>query len=200
VFHGIVRRSPAPRVQASRTRSVLWLASACCAVALLAAGCGSSSGSANASGSASPSTASFSAYRACLSQHGVKIPARPTARPTAHPTARPTGFASLSAAMRKAMTACASLRPKSFAAGGARFEAAFKAFRTCMSSHGVTIPTTRPTARPTPTGTPSPGATPNPDRFLNGLNPKNAKVAAALKACDSKLPKFGAGGGGGAGS
>jgi hypothetical protein len=98
--------------------------------------------------------------------------------------------------MRKAMTACASLRPKNgFGAGGARFEAAFKAFRSCMTSHGVTIPTTRPTARPT--ATPSPGASPNADRFLNGLNPKNAKVAAALKACESKLPKFGGGGGGG---
>jgi hypothetical protein len=197
VFHGIVRRPPAPRVHGSRTRKVLWLASASCAVAVLAAGCGSSSGSA-ASSSATPKTASMSAYRTCLSQHGVKLRAFPTARPTATPTARPTGFASPSAAVRKAMTACASLRPKNafgFGAGGARFEAAFKAFRSCMSAHGEAIPTTRPTARPT--ATPSPGASPNPDRFLNGLNPNNAKVAAALKACESKLPTFGGGGGAG---
>ncbi len=53
-----------------------------------------------------------------------------------------------------------------------------------MAAHGETIPTTRPTAPPaTP---PSPGT----DRFLNGLNPSDPKVAAALKACQSKLPRF----------
>ena len=53
-----------------------------------------------------------------------------------------------------------------------------------MASHGETIPTTRPTAPPSPA--PSPGT----DRFLNGLNPSNPKVAAALKVCESKLPRF----------
>ena len=37
---------------------------------------------------------------------------------------------------------------------------------------------------------PSASASPRADRFLNGLNPDNPKVAAALKACQSKLPTF----------
>jgi hypothetical protein len=55
-----------------------------------------------------------------------------------------------------------------------------------MASHGVTIPTTRPTAPPSP---PASGA-PRAFRFLNGLNRSDPKVAAALKACQSKLPTF----------
>jgi len=53
-----------------------------------------------------------------------------------------------------------------------------------MAAHGEAIPATRPTARPTTR--PSPGA----DRFLNGLRPSDPKVAAALKACQSKLPRL----------
>jgi hypothetical protein len=56
-----------------------------------------------------------------------------------------------------------------------------KAFRNCMSSHGVTIPATRPTSTPTSGTSPI-------DRFLNGLDAENSKVAAAVKACESKLP------------
>ena len=94
--------------------------------------------------------------------------------------------------MQKARQACASLRPKGGFGGfggGGRFATALQAFRSCMASHGETIPTTRPTAPPT--SEPSPGT----DRFLNGLNPDNPKVAAALKACQSKLPTFGSGSG-----
>ena len=54
------------------------------------------------------------------------------------------------------------------------------------SSHGETIPAARPTAPPA-------SAPPGADRFLNGLNPDNPKVAAALKACQSKLPSFASG-------
>jgi hypothetical protein len=55
-----------------------------------------------------------------------------------------------------------------------------------MSAHGETIPAKQPdpAASPKPTGT---------ARFLHGLNPDNAQVAAALKACDSKLPTTTAG-------
>jgi hypothetical protein len=76
-----------------------------------------------------------------------------------------------------------------FGGGGGGFAAALQAFRSCMASHGETIPTTRPTAPPT--SAPSPGA----NRFLNGLNPSNPKVTAALRACQSKLPTFGSGAG-----
>jgi hypothetical protein len=90
--------------------------------------------------------------------------------------------------MLKARQACASLRPAGgFGFGGGRFGTAFQAFRTCMAAHGETIPTTRPS--PPPTSPPASGA-PRADRFLNGLNPNNPKVASALKACQSKLPTF----------
>ena len=88
--------------------------------------------------------------------------------------------------MQKARQACASLRPTGGFGGfgGGQFAAAFQAFRSCMAAHGETIPATRPTAPPaTP---PSPGV----GRFLGGLNPSDPKVAAALKACRSKLPRF----------
>jgi hypothetical protein len=103
--------------------------------------------------------------------------------------------------LQQAMQACASLRP-SFGSGGGGFGGggsggggafgqAIQAFRSCMSSHGETIPATRPTSPPAAGSSPA-------DRFLNGLNPGNPKVAAALKACESKLPSF-TGGGGAAG-
>jgi hypothetical protein len=159
----------------------------CALAALLASGCGgATAGTAASSASATPSQGA-SAYLTCLRQHGVNIPTtRPTARPSARPTARPSGGFAANPAMQKARQACASLRPAGGFGGfgGGQFAAAFQAFRSCMAAHGETIPTTRPTAPPaTP---PSPGT----DRFLNGLNPSDPKVAAALKACQSKLPRF----------
>ena len=152
-------------------------------VAVLASGCGTSATpTAAATAAASPSP-NASAYLTCLRQHGVTVP---TVRPSARPSARPTAFPSPNSAMMKARQACASLRPKGGFGGFGRGGAAFTAFRTCMADHGETIPTTRPTARPTP----EPSASPRADRFLNGLNPSNPKVAAAVKACASKLPAF----------
>lgn len=164
-------------------RTVLGIAGASALTALLASGCGTSATPTAASAAASPSP-NASSYLTCLRQHGATIPtARPTARPTAFPSG---GFSAGNPTMQKARQACAPLRPKGgfggFGHGG--FGAAFQAFRTCMAAHGEAIPTTRPTAPPSPA--PSPGA----DRFLGGLNPGNPKVAAALKACQSKLPKF----------
>jgi hypothetical protein len=150
-------------------------------VAIAASGCGTSATPTAAAAAASPSTGA-SAYLACLEQHGVTVP-------TARPTARPTAFPSASSAMMKARQACASLRPKggfSGRGGFGGFGTALAAFRTCMADHGETIPATRPTARPTP----EPSASPRADRFLNGLNPGNPKVVAAVKACQSKLPTF----------
>jgi len=158
----------------------------CALVALLASGCGAAATPAAASGSASPSP-NANSYLTCLRQHGASIP---TVRPTARPTTSPGGgFGAGRPATQKARQACASLRPRGGFGGEGRFAAAFQAFRSCMASHGETIPTTRPTAPPT--SAPSPGT----DRFLNGLNPGNPKVAAAVKACQSKLPAFGSGGG-----
>jgi hypothetical protein len=164
-------------------RSVLGVVCGCALVVLVASGCGTAATPAAASGSASPSP-NANSYLTCLRQHGASIP---TARPTAFPSS---GFGAGNPTMQKARQACASLRPTGgFGRFGGGFAAAFQAFRSCMASHGETIPTTRPTAPPT--SAPSPGT----DRFLNGLNPSNPKVAAALKACQSKLPTFGSGDG-----
>jgi hypothetical protein len=155
-----------------------------CAVLLLTAGCGTKPAAASASASASPS-GGVSAYLACLRQHGANVPsARPTARPSARPSGGAGGFAA-NPQFRQAMTACASLRPKGgFGRGrGGQLGAALMAFRTCMSAHGEPVPATRPS--PMPTARPAGDA-----RFLNGLDPTNPKVAAALKACASKLPAF----------
>jgi hypothetical protein len=161
-----------------------------CTALLLIAGCGQArSAAATAPGSSSPAGSSITAYLSCLRQHGVNVP---TARPTMRPTARPTGgFGAGSATMQKARQACASLRPAGgFGFGGGQFAAAFQAFRACMASHGVTILATRPTAPPTRPASPPASGAPRAGRFLNGLNPKDPKVAAAVKACQSKLPTF----------
>jgi hypothetical protein len=155
---------------------------------LLIAGCGSASGS-----SASGSGSGFSAYLSCLRNHGVNVPTSP---PTSAPGSGGFGgfggggFGGFGAGgsgnstLQKARQACASLRPSGgFGFGGGGFATAFEAFRSCMSAHGEPIPTTRPTSPPTAGSSPA-------DRFLNGLNPNNSKVAAALKACESKLPSF----------
>jgi hypothetical protein len=160
-----------------------------CAALLLIAGCGQAkSAAATAPSSSGSAGSSITAYLTCLRQHGVNVP---TARPTVRPTARPTGgFGAGSATMQKARQACASLRPAGGFGFGGRFAAAFQAFRTCMASHGVTIPATRPTAPPSPPASPPASGAPRAGRFLNGLNPNDPKVAAALKACQSKLPTF----------
>jgi hypothetical protein len=191
MLRGITRRPAAPHSGSSRPRRALVPVAAGCAALLLIAGCGQAkSSAATAPSSSSPARSSITAYLSCLRQHGVNVPTtRPTAPPTARPTARPSGgFGSPSAAMLKARQACASLRPAGgFGFGGGRFGTALQAFRTCMASHGEAIPTTRPS--PPPTNPPASGA-PRADRVLNGLNPSNPKVAAALKACQSKLPTF----------
>jgi hypothetical protein len=66
---------------------------------------------------------------------------------------------------------------------------AIKAFDACMATHGVTIPAAKPVATPSarPTVAPSAKAA-GIVRFLHGLSPDNAKVAAALKVCEVKLP------------
>lgn len=161
-------------------RALLVPAAGCSLLLLAVSACGAGGGDAAAS-SASPSPGA-SAYFACLQQHGAVPTARPTARPTAFPSG---GFGAANPAMQKAREACASLRPAGgFGGFGGGFGQAIQAFRTCMADHGEAIPATRPTAPPT--SAPSSGT----DRFLNGLNPSNPKVAAALKACQSKLPSF----------
>jgi hypothetical protein len=164
-------------------RALLGAAGGCALLLLGVSGCGTGASDAAAT-SATPSPGA-SAYLTCLRQHGAAGPAaRPTERPTAFPSG---GFGAGNPAMQQARQACASLRPAGGSGGSGGFggfAAAFQAFRTCMAGQGEAIPATRPAAPPSPA--PSPGT----GRFLNGLNPSNPKVAAALKACQSKLPAF----------
>jgi hypothetical protein len=165
---------------ALRGAGVLGVIAGSALVAVLASGCGTSATPTAAATAAASPRPNASAYVDCLERHGVTVP-------TARPTTRPTAFPSAGSAMRKARQACASLRPKGgFGGRGGDFGAAFQAFRTCMADHGEALPAARPSARPTP----QPSASPRGDRFLNGLNPSSPKVAAAVKACESKLPAF----------
>ena len=189
MLRGITRRPAASYSCISRPRRALVPVAAGCAALLLIAGCGpAKSAAATAPSSSGSAGSSMTAYLTCLRQHDVNVP---TARPTVRPTARPTGgFGAGSTTMQKARQACASLRPAGGFGFGGRFAAAFQAFRTCMASHGVTIPATRPTAPPSPPASPPASGAPRAGRFLNGLDPNDPKVAAALKACQSKLPTF----------
>jgi hypothetical protein len=184
VPHKIV---PSQKLKQTRLGRAAWTVALAGVATVVIAGCGAASGSTPTSGT---SAAGLSAYRSCLKQHGVNVSALPSARPGGFggfgPSSSPgTGTSST---FQKARQACASLRP-SFGSGGgfpggfSGFASAIKAFRSCMSAHGEPVPTTRPTSPPAAGSDPA-------DRFLNGLNPDNSKVAAALKACDSKLPSF----------
>jgi hypothetical protein len=147
-----------------------------CCVLAAATACSSSvpaaaPAAAAGSSSSSAATASRDAYTTCLREHGAAVPtakASPgTAKKAAHATVSATARAD-----------CASLKPKGT---GNHQNAAVEAFDTCMTAHGETVPAAQPdpAASPKPTGV---------DRYLHGLNPDNVKVAAALKACESKLP------------
>jgi hypothetical protein len=155
--------------------------------AVLTAGCSIASGSTPTAGS---SSSGVTAYLSCLRQHGVNVPTT-SPSPGSFRGFGGSGSSSGNTTFKKAQQACASLRP-SFGSGGgfpggfSGFSTAIKAFRSCMSDHGEPIPTTRPTSPPA-------SGSSRVDRFLNGLNPDNSKVAAALKACESKLPSFATG-------
>jgi len=164
--------------------------------AVLLTGCSSSSpSSASPAASSSPSAAAsgaasqFTAYRQCLSQHGVTMP---TGRPSGHfsgrPSGRPSGShsggyggggygggfgfgggASANPTEAAAAKACASLAPKGgFGGGGAGGSTALVAFTGCMKDHGVTVT----------------GGT-------RGMNTTDPKTAAALAICKALLPTRG---------
>ena len=65
-------------------------------------------GSGNRPGGRNFSSAAFAAYRNCLKLHGVTLPTRPTSSNSTPPTT----FNSTSPKVKKALAACAGLRPK----------------------------------------------------------------------------------------
>jgi hypothetical protein len=131
------------------------------------------------------------AFRACLAQHGIKLPARPSGQ--AQPTRAPgQGFGQgrpnfklpsgvTQQQFQSAMQACGG-GFGGFAHGGGFGGAgkgvnssAFAAFTSCMKDHGVTLPT--------------PGA--KPSGKLGGINRQDPAVKAAMKICGALLPSFG---------
>lgn len=147
----------------------------------------------------------MTAYRDCLSQHGVDLPSfpprgslpsvRPSGRPSGHPSGGFRGFggfgrsgASADPKTQAALQACAALRPQfdGRGAGGAgdAGSSAFQAFASCLKDHGVTLPASAP----------SPGATnrPRSGRFgglSGGLDTADPKIAKAFTTCRPLLPR-----------
>ncbi|MBM9509021.1 hypothetical protein [Actinacidiphila acididurans] len=215
---------------ANALRAGLTVAAFAASGALVLTACSSSSGSSSsASASGSPAaTASASAsgnrgqamtaYRDCLSQHGLKLPSFAPRSPGARPSGSPGagrgfggggfggggrgfggggfpgfGGASPDAATQKALDACKSLQPQFSGRGGAggANSSAFKAFTSCLKDHGVVLPT------------PSPGATNGAGRpgggfGFRGLNTSDPKTAKAYDACKVLLPQRSPGSGAGA--
>ena len=165
---------------------------------LFVGACSGSSGHVAAAASASsaaPSSASgngLQAYRDCLSQHGVTLPARnrnqsnsstasgSTDSQSGAPRGNGGGFGNGQfslppgvdqATFNAAQQACANLRPAG--GGGARGGAAAAAYRSCLADHGVTVPSTS-----------SGGSPPSIDR-------NDPNFAAANQACRALLPSRG---------
>ena len=175
------------------------------AVGGLAAGCGGSSGTPPAS---APSGANgFAAYTECLAKNGVVLPSESGnprggngTRSSTRPSARPSGgtgggggggFGGFAFGNQppagvsqetwdKAMQACSSVRP-SFGGNGGANNSALVAYRNCLTEHGVTFPSGRPSA-----GTGGGGG-----GGFGGLNTADPKVAAALTACEPLRPTGG---------
>jgi hypothetical protein len=144
------------------------------AVLIAVTACASSAPSSSTGSPSDSATGSASAYFNCLRQHGVS------------------GFGqssgSSSSAVSAARQACASLRPSGGfggfggSGGSSAFSADLQKFESCLSAHGVKVPSS------------SSGA--EGFRSLFGeLRDGTSAEQAAFSACSSDLP-FGGGGGG----
>jgi hypothetical protein len=156
---------------ASRPGRLLAVGAALPALLLAVTACGGSSGASAATSPSSGSSGGASAYLNCLREHGVTQG----------------GFGSgsgstPSSTVTKARQACASLRPADGFGGSGTFSAAFQKFESCLSAHGVKIPSGSSGFR----------------SIFSELQSGNATVQAAVSACRSDLP-FPSGGGSGGG-
>ncbi|HEV7525143.1 MAG TPA: hypothetical protein VGP92_09260 [Acidimicrobiia bacterium] len=144
------------------------------------AGCGGSSGSASAGSGATTTTAKAgaagqTAFRDCLAQHGITLPAGAgNGRPPGSgqgggggtPRSLPAGVDAQK--FQAALTACGRTGGRGF--GGGANSPAFQAYTSCLSDHGVKVPPR--TASSTP---------PTFDRT-------SATFVAANKVCAALLP------------
>jgi hypothetical protein len=156
------------------------------------AGCGGSSHAASAGtttttgpagGNGARNGAALSAFRSCMSSHGVTLPQRPRGSGNRTPgSSRPRGTGNGggfggggffnqpppgvdATKYQSALSACRSTLPT-----GANFRnnSAFQAYRSCLQDHGVTLP--------------AQGSSGN-------INRNDPKVKAAMKTCAPLLPQ-----------
>lgn len=161
------------------------------AIALVLAACGGGSSSAGASGTGSTSTTTprggfqNAAFQTCLKQHGVTLPPRNGGnRPGGGGPGgggTPNSIPGLTAAQQSALNACRSQLPsggRNGPGGGANSQA-LQAYLSCLSDHGVTVPTT--TSGSSTSGIGASGS------VLNAVR-SDPKFAAANQTCRALLP------------
>ena len=171
----------------SRSRRIMVAGVAVPALLLAVAACGGSA-SASPARATAPSPGSSSdpgganAYFNCLRQHGVTGTGKGSSSGSSSSSSTPS-----SSTINNARQACASLRPSGGFGGSGGFSAAFSKFESCLSAHGVTLP--------------SPSASGGGFRSLFSQLQSTSAGQAALNACKSDLPftpgSGGYGGGGG---
>lgn len=180
-MHDTSDRSPRRLRTLARPAAVLLMGGL--AILFTACGGGSSAsttstaaGSSSNAGNNKPSgSSSFTAYRNCLSQHGVTLPnfsrgngappggggypggGAPGGSGTGTPGRGGFGGFANNPKYQAAAKACASLRPKGgfggFGRGGGFNSAAGAAYRNCLKLHGVTLPTRGSTSSGSPSST-----------------------------------------------
>ena len=175
----------------SRSRRITVAGVALPALLLAVAACGGSASASPARATApSPGSSSdpggASAYFNCLRQHGVTGTGKGSSSGSNSTSSAPS-----SSTINNARQACASLRPSGGFGGSGGFSAAFSKFESCLSAHGVTLP--------------SPSASGGGFRSVFSELQSTSAGQAALNACKSDLPftpgsgGYGGGGNGGGG-
>ena len=158
----------------SRSRRIMVAGVAVPALLLAVAACGGSA-SASPARATAPSPGSSSdpgganAYFNCLRQHGVTGTGRGGSSGSSSSSSTPS-----SSTINNARQACASLRPSGGFGGSGGFSAAFGKFESCLSAHGMTLP--------------SPSASGGGFRSLFSELQSTPAGQAALNACKSDLP------------
>jgi hypothetical protein len=170
-----------------RPRQILAVGAAVPALVLAVAACGAAASASPAAGSSpdpgsSSGSGGASAYFNCLREHGVTG----FGGGSSSNGSSSSGSTPSSTTINNAREACASLRPSGFGGSGG-FSADFQKFESCLSAHGVTLP--------------SPSASGGGFRNLFSELQSNPADQAAFNACKSDLPFTpGSGGGYGGGS
>ncbi len=175
----------------SRSRRIMAAGVAVPALLLAVTACGAAASASPARVTApSPGSSSdpggASAYFNCLRQHGVTGFGGGSSSGSSSSGSSSSGSAPSSSTINNARQACASLRPSGGFGGSGGFSAAFGKFESCLSAHGVTLP--------------SPSASGGGFRSLFSELQSTPAGQAALNACKSDLPFTpGSGGYGGSG-